>query len=316
MPPRLSIIVPVYNVEPYICKCLDSLVNQTVKDIEIICIDDGSSDGSGIICDKYAKSVQNMDFKVIHKKNEGVVKARNVGMEIATGKYLTFVDSDDWLDIDYYERMFVALGDNDIDVFCSGGRYIEKNGNTKTDKTLEAPFFYQRGEKRAEMLARILVRWPTGRKNEFLCDLGYVWDKIYDTTFMKEKVLGHNNYLDYALWEDTLFELDIFSTADTIGGCLEVGYHYRRDIPDSALTKYRDNLPEICSHWAKDAYKFLERDPAFKEISLQEAFFARCQSMLISVSQYFMHPDNKTSYHEKARKYRDLKNNRYFKERT
>ena len=314
IPPMLSVIIPVYNVESYICQCLDSIVNQTFKDIEVICIDDGSSDNSGTICDEYAKLNQGISVTVIHKKNEGVVKARNDGMRVANGEYLTFVDADDWLDTDYFERMFAALGESNAEIFCSGGMYIEKIKVTQITKTFESPFLYHHGQHRAEMMARVLTSWPTGRKNELLCDLGYMWDKIYKTSFVKEKILGQIDCSDYALWEDALFELETFSKAETIGGCLEIGYHYRKDIPDSALTRYREDLTEICKHWADDVYKYLEKDPAFNDPSLQKAFFARCQMMLIIVLKNYMHPDNKASYREKAREYRDLKKTKYFRE--
>lgn len=316
MHPKLSVIVPVYKVEPYLCQCLDSLVNQTFKNIEIICIDDGSPDNCGAICDEYAKIERvGVTFRAIHKHNGGLANAWTDGMKLASGEYLTFVDSDDWVDTDFYERMFASLGDREADVFCTGGRYIEKNGKTEIVKTLDEPFFYQGGDHRAEIIARTLVGWPTGKKDEFLCDLGYVWDKIYKTSLIKEYVLGWNKRPNYGPWPDALLELNIFVNASKIGGCLEIGNHYRLNVAGSATTRFWKNLPESCQNWAEDAYKLIENDPAFKEIVLQEAFIARCQMMLVyAVPQYFIHPDNKVSYREKAKQYRAFKNSRHFKE--
>lgn len=99
---ELSIIVPIYNVEPYIRKCLDSLLEQTYRDFEIILVDDGSPDGCPEICDEYAE--RDSRIKVIHKRNGGSVSARKVGFERATGKYITFVDGDDWLDLAYIDK--------------------------------------------------------------------------------------------------------------------------------------------------------------------------------------------------------------------
>lgn len=314
--PMLSVIIPVYNVEPYIRQCLDSLVNQTFKDIEIICIDDGSSDNSGTICDEYVRQNNDVIFKIIHKKNEGVVKARNDGINIATGKYLTFVDSDDWLDKDFYERIFAALDNREADIFCSGGRYLEYSKSTKMEKLLNAPFFYQEGEHRAELIARTLVDWPTGGEDDtFLYNFGYVWDKIFKTSFIQKIALDNKTSTFYPIWEDALLMLKLFSNVETIGGCLEVGYHYRKDIPDSAVTKYRNNLPDICCHWADDAYKIIEKDTAFNETVLRDAFYAKCQMMLIySITQYFIHINNNASYRQKAKEYRTFKNNKYFRE--
>ena len=314
IPHMLSIIIPVYNVEPYIHQCLDSIVNQTYRDIEIICIDDGSSDNSGAICDEYAKSCQDISVKVIHKKNEGVVKARNDGINIATGKYLTFVDSDDWLDKGFYERFFAALGNRDADIFISGGRYIEYGTSTKIEKLLDEPFFYQKGEHRAEIIARTLVDWPTGKNNTYLYNFGYVGDKILKTSFVKKIALGNNDAF-YPIWEDALLMLRLFSNADTIGGCLEIGFHYRKSATISATNKYYENLPEICCLLADDIYKVIGKDTAFNETVLRDAFYARCQMMLgSSIEQYFTHIKNNVPYHQKAKEYSAVKNNKYFRE--
>lgn len=103
----ISVIVPVYNDEKYIKNCLESIANQTFKDIEIIVVDDGSTDNSGIICDEF--SINDPRFKVIHKQNKGVCDSRNKGLEIASGEYICFVDSDDWIENDYFETMKAIL---------------------------------------------------------------------------------------------------------------------------------------------------------------------------------------------------------------
>ncbi|MCB8516908.1 glycosyltransferase, partial [Enterococcus durans] len=98
---EISIIVPIYNVEQYLRKCVDSILAQTFTDFEVILVDDGSPDNSGAICDEYAKLDSRV--RVIHKENGGLSDARNAGIEIAKGKYLGFVDSDDFIDKDMYE---------------------------------------------------------------------------------------------------------------------------------------------------------------------------------------------------------------------
>ena len=99
----ISVIVPVYNIEGYLGKCIDSIIAQTYKDLEIILVDDGSSDHCGAICDEYAK--KDNRIKVIHKPNGGLSDARNHGIEAATGRYLGFVDGDDWIEEDMYEHI-------------------------------------------------------------------------------------------------------------------------------------------------------------------------------------------------------------------
>lgn len=103
----ISIIVPVYNVEKYLVQCLNSICNQTYKNLQIILVDDGSEDLSGKICDEYQE--KDKRIHVIHKKNEGLSEARNVGVQMAMGKYVGFVDSDDWIELDMYEILWKWL---------------------------------------------------------------------------------------------------------------------------------------------------------------------------------------------------------------
>ncbi len=117
MEPLVSVIVPVYKVEKYINKCLDSILSQTYRNIEIILVDDGSPDRCPEICDEYARKDNRV--KVIHKENGGVSSARNRGIEESNGEYITFVDADDWIEPDMYEKMVKNLIDSNADsVFC------------------------------------------------------------------------------------------------------------------------------------------------------------------------------------------------------
>ena len=131
MQPKVSIIIPVYNAEKYLLRCVDSLVNQTLKEIEIILVDDFSTDNSGILCDELA--LKDERIKVIHKKNEGAGFARNAGIEIAKGKYIGFVDSDDYVDVKMYESMYNVAEKYSTDFVMSsviliGGNVFSKEG--------------------------------------------------------------------------------------------------------------------------------------------------------------------------------------------
>lgn len=101
MNPLISVIVPIYNVEKYLARCVDSIVNQTYKNLEIILVDDGSPDRCPQMCDDYAE--KDSRIKVVHKKNGGLSDARNAGMAVATGEYISFIDSDDWIDLETYD---------------------------------------------------------------------------------------------------------------------------------------------------------------------------------------------------------------------
>lgn len=124
----ISIIVPVYNVEPYLCRCLDSILNQTYNNIEIILVDDGSTDRSGEICDAYRE--KDSRINVIHKRNGGSSSARNYGLEMAKGEYIGFVDSDDYIASDMYELLHRYMR-TDVDLVCCGMVHINKNGHVE-----------------------------------------------------------------------------------------------------------------------------------------------------------------------------------------
>ncbi|MBO5142223.1 MAG: glycosyltransferase family 2 protein, partial [Clostridia bacterium] len=110
----VSIIVPIYNVEEYLEDCINSLIAQTYKNIEIILIDDGSKDRSGKICDSYSKIDKRI--RVIHKKNEGLSSARNKGLEESKGEYISFIDSDDKIDIDFIALLMEHIEKNKVDI--------------------------------------------------------------------------------------------------------------------------------------------------------------------------------------------------------
>lgn len=122
---KISVIVPVYNVEKYLEECLESIQKQTYKNLEIIIIDDGSTDNSGRICDEYAKKDDRI--KVIHQLNQGLSEARNVGIQNATGRYIGFVDSDDYIDIDMYNMLITNMKREDADISCCSSLKVYKN---------------------------------------------------------------------------------------------------------------------------------------------------------------------------------------------
>ena len=122
--PVVSVIIPVYKVEKYLRRCLDSLIAQTFADWQAICIDDGSPDRSPAILDEYA--ARDARIKVIHRANGGVSSARNLGIENASGNYIHFLDADDWIDPEYYQAMVTVATDSDADMVVSG--FVSDNG--------------------------------------------------------------------------------------------------------------------------------------------------------------------------------------------
>ena len=173
----ISVIVPVYNVEPYLRKCLDSIINQTYRDLEILVVDDGSTDGSGKICDEYVK--QDERIQVFHTENKGLSPARNLGLDKATGDWIGFVDSDDWIEPDMYESLLKRAEETGADVvecgYCSDYmtvsiRCIAFQGTASGAEALEALI-------RNEILTQVWnkiwshhlftgIRFPEGRSFE------------------------------------------------------------------------------------------------------------------------------------------------------
>ena len=128
MTEKITVIVPVYNVENYLEKCLDSLINQTYKNLEIIVINDGSTDNSGEICQEYAQKDNRIVY--IEKENGGLSDARNVGLDKMTGSYVTFIDSDDWVELDYVEILYKKIIEYQADI--SVGNYYSYNEDEET----------------------------------------------------------------------------------------------------------------------------------------------------------------------------------------
>lgn len=167
---KISVIIPVYNVKQYLERCIESVIGQTYSNMEIIIVDDGSSDGSEVLCDRYAK-VDNR-IKVIHKKNGGLSDARNVGMRIATGEYIAFLDSDDWIDFDYYEVLYNKLKTTDSEIAIIGFLWVEG------DKFVKPKFYLEDQRMTSKEAISELA------KDELLTS--HAWNKLFKRDLFKE----------------------------------------------------------------------------------------------------------------------------------
>lgn len=163
MEPLISVIIPVYNVERFLNRCLESVVNQTYKNLEILLIDDGSPDNCPVICDKWA--VTDERIRVYHKKNGGLSDARNYGMKYAKGQYFAFVDSDDFIEKDMYEKMIHAILENDCKLACCG-RYYYKEGKATPAFVQNSVKVYSDVEAFQELLDNGMIEEAA-------------WDKLY-----------------------------------------------------------------------------------------------------------------------------------------
>ena len=227
MDPIISVIIPVYNVEPYIRQCLDSIINQTYRNLEIIVIDDGSPDGCGKICDEYAAKDDRM--VVIHKENGGLSAARNDGMRRATGEWIAFVDSDDWCELDYYEHILNAACSLIPDVIFAGGHYIDYPEKHQDVCTINASYYCSE-HICIENLQADLLRY------------GMPWDKLYRTSFLKKHKFRFAT--EIRAFEDFLFNFQVFEKAQSVYLCVAPGYHYRQT-NSSIAHGFNPNKPDI-----------------------------------------------------------------------
>ena len=171
--PLISVIVPVYNVEKYLPMCVDSIIGQTYRNLEIFLVDDGSPDNCGRICDEYAQ--KDKRIKVIHKKNGGLSDARNVAIDIAKGEYITFVDSDDYLSLDFIEQLYLLAIQTDSEIAISNF------------------FFFKEPKRELEVAYKKMPKMSVYSSKEALCALLYqnnietsAWGKLYKTSLWKE----------------------------------------------------------------------------------------------------------------------------------
>ena len=196
--PKVSVIVPVYNVEPYLRRCLDSLVNQTLKDIEIICINDCSSDNSLAILKEYAERDERINI-IDFKENQGVSVARNAGIEIAKGEYIGLVDSDDYVDLDFYEKLHEKAKETDADM-------VKASLKKKTvDRIKEYSY-----------LASI-------KKSKYYNEL-YHWCYIYRLNFLKKNQINYPKGIRFS--EDAVFLVKSLFYSNKIEIVDNVFYHY------------------------------------------------------------------------------------------
>lgn len=191
---KISVVVPVYNVEPYIEKCIDSILAQTYRNMEVLLIDDGSTDNCGKICDKYAK----LDSRVIvhHKENEGLSEARNVGVRLASGTYIAFVDSDDYIEPDMLAVMHQRLQQDKSDLAICNFVCVDTDGVLVPELNSELPIKDEviSGEEAFERLAEekywyYVTAWNKLYRKEFLDGISFPKGKLHEDEFIAHYVL-------------------------------------------------------------------------------------------------------------------------------
>lgn len=246
----ISIIVPIYKVEKYLRQCLDSLVNQTYSDIEIILVDDGSPDESSKIYEEYTK--KDSRIKVIKQENQGLSGARNTGVKAASGEYIVFVDSDDWIELDTCEKALIIMQENNADVvFWS---YIREYPDVSKNTYLigDTELFWD--DASIKKLHRRIVGLVDEelREPQKIDALVTAWGKIYrrevidDCIFTDTKIIGT---------EDAFYNIQVFSKVKRAIYTPELWSHYRKENTSSLSHQYKRKL---ASQW-KELYRCIEQ---------------------------------------------------------
>jgi glycosyltransferase involved in cell wall biosynthesis len=288
----ISVVVPVYNAEKYLSECIESILNQKYKDIELILVDDGSPDSSGAICDEYAK--KDSRVRVIHKINEGVSKARNTGAQHANGELLMYVDSDDTIDEDMLFNMHKTMVDENVDCVVSGLRYCyEDDGSTE-----EHP------------LPKGIVReWK--EINQYFADvtnaLGFFSSctKLYKMSIIRENNIKSAEHI--RILEDVSFVYDYLKYANGCAFDEKCYYNYRHTKGVSLMKVYNDNALEATKYYMS-ATKWLVD---ILEQQNKDLFYDKTYSQMLAFINQIYKRSNMTSK-EKKTKLKEFLNNEEF----
>lgn len=207
----ISVIIPVYNTKKYINRCVDSVIDQIYKNIEILIIDDGSTDGSEKLCDEYLN--KDSRIMVIHKKNEGQGVARNVGMDLANGSIIAFVDSDDWIETTYLLDLYSKMHEDNLDCVICSYKYVDEEGIDLAYTVYDLPY--------VNIEAQECLRFFL--KNSGI--EGYVWNKLWKKDLLIKNNIEFPNKLKY---EDIVFTFKALSICPNIGFVNKKIYNYRQ----------------------------------------------------------------------------------------
>ncbi|MBR6477099.1 MAG: glycosyltransferase, partial [Lachnospiraceae bacterium] len=207
----ISVVVPVYNVEKYLARCVESIRGQTFRELEILLVDDGSTDASGSLCDDLEG--KDARIRVIHKANGGLSDARNAGLATATGEYVCFIDSDDWIEPDILERAAAAMEEADLVVWGYRKDFADEKEEVRSFEEQKISCLLTKGTGYQKLLQPGVLQ-----------EVGYAWNKMYRTALLRHG--GHTFEKGLSLVEDAVFNYPLFLECDRIKFIDAIGSHY------------------------------------------------------------------------------------------
>ncbi len=261
----ISVVVPVYKVEDYLEKCANSILNQTYKNVELILVDDGSPDKSPEICDKIAK--QDKRVKVIHKQNAGVSAARNDGMKAATGDFIAFIDSDDWIEPEMYENLLNKQQENDYDIVFCGFNMIIDGVCFKVDEVERENF-----SKNYDISYMLKHENFKSRKNNVIKSSNI---QCFNVRFLYKREVLENIWFNEQLnfREDVIFLMNIFTKSNLKIACID-GCYYNYLIRNNSLSRGKDiNLFDKYNKYLTE-FEAVIKNTQYKNLIDAEKFFA------------------------------------------
>lgn len=275
---KVSIIVPVYNAEQYLKQCIESLINQTYRNLEIVIINDGSTDNSPNLCSEFARK----DSRIIYidQANRGVSAARNVGIEHATGEWLAFVDSDDWADPDMIRNLLSFANQCDVVI---GDYYIVNKGRARLQSFFGEAVFEEKDNDFVNLIGNALGCLCYGAHRQ--CNIGVPWAKIYRRDFLNKRGIRFPE--DIRHMEDTLMNIDVFLGTKRISFC-HAGVYYYRVLNSSASRRYDVSYAKTAEMVLSGAKSRLDDNPR-PEVQMLVRY-KEAQTLLESLSFCYCHP--------------------------
>ena len=276
--PKVSIIVPVYNAEKYLERCINSLKSQTLEDIEIILVDDSSKDSSLEICNKMA--MEDSRIKVIHKENEGAGKARNAALKIATGEYIGFMDSDDYAERDMFETLYNKAEKYNSDLVMSGVLYVDGSIFSKEGECVRKDYFetdtHFETEEELKKLRMGIIGAPPGDAEDSKYGMS-IWKNLYRREIIKKNNITFESERE-KLSEDSLFMIDYISCIKKATGINEAFYNYCRN-EDSISKSYKKDRFEKSLVFVDEVEKRFKKDikPQEYQIYIDRFWQAMCR---------------------------------------
>lgn len=264
--PKISIIVPVYNDYVYVRRCLEALINQTFKDIEIILVDDGSTDNTPQIIRSYAD--KDSRIKIITQENSKQGAARNKGLEFATGEYIAFIDSDDWIDTDYFEKMLEVSERTNADMVVSSAKRVKKTGKINSYIEYKDENVYRNSDEIVEIL-EIPRYW-------------FVWGKLY-----KRSVLSGMRFENNVFYEDAIFLLKIVNKITSVATTPSVNYYYFSNSNSTIKSKHSIAKRQDQINAMVNVIDYAKKH----NINLKEITIFKDRHLLYTVKYYDTHKD-------------------------